>query len=183
MSAFGRIPDDRKNPCNFKHIGFPSLPGQSRNVPGTNGHIGKHFGWPLPLLACPASPPVTGQGRSEGGAQEKLLLSVNQIRRPERCTVTEHPIRRSRSKPMPKISLVVAFAVVMALAPAYAADKADWCTDAHMKQMDDAVTKMTDADKKKTAMTHLEMSKAEMKKGNTAECIKHMEEAHQAMGM
>jgi hypothetical protein len=84
---------------------------------------------------------------------------------------------------MPKMSLVVAFAVVMALAPAYGADKADWCTDAHMKQMDDAVNKMTDADKKKTAITHLEMSKAEMKKGNTAECIKHMEEAHQAMGM
>jgi len=40
-----------KTTCKFKYIRFPSLPGQSRNVPGTNGHIGKHFGWPLPLLA------------------------------------------------------------------------------------------------------------------------------------
>lgn len=30
---------------------------------------------------------------------------------------------------------------------------------------------------------HLDMSKAEMKKGNTAGCMKNMNEAHQAMGM
>jgi hypothetical protein len=75
------------------------------------------------------------------------------------------------------------FMSVLALVPAYGQGNKDWCTDAHMKQMDDAVSKMTDAEKKKAATMHLDMSKAEMKKGNTAECIKHMEEAHQAMGM
>jgi hypothetical protein len=48
-----------------------------------------------------------------------------------------------------------------------------------MKQMDEMIAKMTDAE----ATMHLDMSKAEMKKGNTAECMKHMNEAHQAMGM
>ena len=42
---------------------------------------------------------------------------------------------------------------------------------------------MTDAAKKKEAMMHLEMSKAEMKKGNEAGCMAHMEEAHKAMGL
>jgi hypothetical protein len=84
---------------------------------------------------------------------------------------------------MRRVPFIVAFMAVLAVVPAYGQDNKDWCTDAHMKQMDDAVNKMTDADKKKTAMMHLEMSKDEMKKGNTAECIKHMEEAHQAMGM
>jgi hypothetical protein len=52
-----------------------------------------------------------------------------------------------------------------------------------MKQMDEMIAKMTDAAKQKEATMHLDMSKAEMKKGNTAECMKHMEEAHKAMGM
>ena len=64
--------------------------------------------------------------------------------------------------------------------PAYAADL---CNDAHMKQMDDMIAKMTDAAKKKEATMHLDMSKAEMKKGDMAACMKHMNEAHQAMGM
>ena len=59
----------------------------------------------------------------------------------------------------------------------------DLCNDAHMKQMDDMIAKMTDAAKKKEATTHLDMSKAAMKKGDTAECMKHMDEAHKAMGM
>jgi hypothetical protein len=80
-----------------------------------------------------------------------------------------------------KTSLVTAFLAVMALSPAYAAQ--DLCNDAHMKQMDDMIAKMTDAAKQKEATMHLDMSKAEMKKGNTAECMKHMEEAHKAMGM
>ena len=50
-----------------------------------------------------------------------------------------------------------------------------------MKQMDDMIAKMTDATKKTEATMHLDMSK--MKKGDTAECMKHMEEAHKAMGM
>jgi CspA family cold shock protein len=37
--------------------------------------------------------------------------------------------------------------------------------------------------KKKEATAALDMSKAEMKKGNTAECMKHMEEVHKAMGL
>ena len=33
------------------------------------------------------------------------------------------------------------------------------------------------------ATMHLDMSKAEMKKGNEAGCMKHMNEAHKAMGL
>ena len=36
---------------------------------------------------------------------------------------------------------------------------------------------------KKSATTHLDMSKAEMKKGNEAGCMEHMAQAHKAMGM
>jgi hypothetical protein len=52
-----------------------------------------------------------------------------------------------------------------------------------MKQMDQMIAEMTDADAKKAATMHLDMSKAEMKKGNEAGCMKHMEEAHKAMGL
>jgi hypothetical protein len=52
-----------------------------------------------------------------------------------------------------------------------------------MKQMDGMIAKMTDAAKKKEATMHLDMSKAEMKKGNEAGCMKHMEETHKAMGL
>jgi len=79
-----------------------------------------------------------------------------------------------------KASLAAAFLAVMVLSPAYAADL---CNDAHMKQMDNMIAKMTDPAKKTEATTHLDMSKAEMKKGNTAECMKHMDEAHKAMGI
>jgi hypothetical protein len=82
---------------------------------------------------------------------------------------------------MLKASLAAAFLAVMVLSPAYAAE--DLCNAAHMKQMDDMIAKMTDVAKKKEATMHLDMSKAEMKKGNTAECMKHMNEAHKAMGM
>jgi hypothetical protein len=80
-----------------------------------------------------------------------------------------------------KTSLVTAFLVVMTFSPAYPAQ--DLCNDGHMKQMDDMIAKMTDAAKKKEATTYLDMSKAAMKKGDTAECMKHMEEAHKAMGL
>ena len=43
------------------------------------------------------------------------------------------------------------------------------------------IAKMTDASKKKEATMHLDMSKAEMKKGDMAACMKHMNEAHKAM--
>jgi predicted double-glycine peptidase len=80
-----------------------------------------------------------------------------------------------------KTSLVAAFLAGLALSPAFAAT--DLCNEAHMKQMDGMIAKMSDAAKKKEATTHLDMSKAAMKQGNSAECMKHMEEAHKAMGM
>jgi hypothetical protein len=83
---------------------------------------------------------------------------------------------------MLKAALIAAFIAVTALSPASVGSQ-DLCNDAHMKQMDEMITTMTDAAKKKEATMHLDMSKAEMKKGNTAECMKHMNEAHQAMGM
>ena len=52
-----------------------------------------------------------------------------------------------------------------------------------MKLMDEMIAKMTDAAKMKEATTALDMSQTAMKKGDTAECMKHMEEAHKAMGM
>jgi hypothetical protein len=81
---------------------------------------------------------------------------------------------------MLKTSLVAAFLAIIPFSPTYAADL---CNDAHMKQMDDMIAKMTDAAMQKQAMAALDMSKAAMKKGDTAECMKHMEEAHKAMGM
>jgi len=83
---------------------------------------------------------------------------------------------------MLKATLIAAFVAVTALSTASAGSQ-DLCNDAHMKQMDGMIAKMTDAAKKKEATMHLDMSKAEMKKGNTAECMKHMNEAHKAMGM
>ncbi len=83
---------------------------------------------------------------------------------------------------MLKAPIVAAFIAVTALS-ATSAGSQDLCNDAHMQQMDEMIAKMTDAEKQKEATMHLDMSKAEMKKGNTAECMKHMEEAHQAMGM
>jgi hypothetical protein len=71
---------------------------------------------------------------------------------------------------------------MMALAPAYSATPKE-CTDAHMQQMDSMIAKMTDAAKKKEATTALDMSKAEMKKGNMEGCMKHMKQAHTAMGL
>jgi hypothetical protein len=81
-----------------------------------------------------------------------------------------------------KAPLLAAFLAVTALSAVPAASQ-DLCNDAHMKQMDDMIAKMTDAAKKKEATMHLDMSKAEMKKGNEAGCMKHMEEAHKAMGL
>ncbi len=82
---------------------------------------------------------------------------------------------------MRKTSLAAAFVAALALTPAYAAE--DLCTEAHMKQMDEMISKMTDAAKQKEAMMHLDMSKVEMKEGDKADCMKHMGEAHKAMGM
>jgi hypothetical protein len=83
---------------------------------------------------------------------------------------------------MLKATLVAAFILAAAFTPASAGSQ-DLCNDAHMKQMDEMIAKMTDPAKQKEATMHLDLSKAEMKKGNTAECMKHMEEAHKAMGL
>jgi hypothetical protein len=81
-----------------------------------------------------------------------------------------------------KTSIVAAF-LGIAVASSPVAYAQDLCTDAHMKQMDEMIAKMADAAKKKEATTHLDMSKAAMKKGDKAGCMKHMEEAHKSMGM
>ena len=82
-----------------------------------------------------------------------------------------------------KVLFAAGFVALMALMPAYGQDKEAWCTNDHMKQMDAEVAKMTDAKMQKSAKMHLSQSKAAMKKKDTAGCIKHMEEAHKAMGM
>jgi hypothetical protein len=52
-----------------------------------------------------------------------------------------------------------------------------------MKQMDEMIAKMTDPAKQKQATAALDQSKAAMKAGNNAECMKYMNEAHKAMGL
>ena len=81
---------------------------------------------------------------------------------------------------MLKKSVMAAVLAVAVLSPAYAADL---CTDEHMAQMDGMVAKMTDEAKKKAAMAALDQSKAAMKAGDNAGCMKYMDEAHKAMGM
>jgi hypothetical protein len=82
---------------------------------------------------------------------------------------------------MVKTSLAAAVIAVLGLSPAYAAQ--DLCNDAHMKQMDQMIAKMTDAAKQKEATAALDQSKAAMKAGNTEECMKYMNAAHKAMGL
>jgi hypothetical protein len=82
---------------------------------------------------------------------------------------------------MLKASFAAALLAVTVLSPAYADQHL--CNDAHMQQMDNMIAKMTDADKKKEATTALDQSKAAMKAGNNAECMKYMMEAHKAMGL
>lgn len=77
---------------------------------------------------------------------------------------------------------VAVFAIsLVVVAPAYAAQ--DLCDDAHMKQMDDMIAEMTDASKKNEATAALDKSKAAMEKGDTADCMKYMDETHKAMGL
>jgi hypothetical protein len=84
---------------------------------------------------------------------------------------------------MLRVTVLAVSAALIALAPAYGQDKEAWCTDAHMKQMDADIDKMTDAKMQESAKMHLDQSKAAMKKKDTEGCIKHMEEAHKAMGL
>ena len=80
---------------------------------------------------------------------------------------------------MPRAIVITALMTLMALSPAYSAPKE--CTDAHMKQMDAMIAKMTDTTKKKEAAAALKMSKAEMQKGSMEGCMKYMIDAHTAM--
>jgi hypothetical protein len=81
---------------------------------------------------------------------------------------------------MLRASLATAFVSVAFLSPTHAQDL---CTDAHMKQMDGMIAGMTDAAKQKQATAALDQSKAAMKKGDKAACMKYMSEAHKAMGL
>jgi hypothetical protein len=83
---------------------------------------------------------------------------------------------------MSKTISIAILVTMMALGLAYGAAPKE-CTDAHMKQMDAMIAKMTDAAKQKEATTALNMSKAEMKKGNMEGCMKYMNQAHSAMGL
>jgi hypothetical protein len=81
---------------------------------------------------------------------------------------------------MIRISAAALLALV-SLSPAYAGT--DECTDAHMTQMDSMIAEMTDEAKKNEATMHLDQSKAAMKAGDMDGCMKHMDEAHKAMGL
>jgi hypothetical protein len=83
---------------------------------------------------------------------------------------------------MTKTISIAVLLSMMAIASAYSAAPKE-CTDAHMKQMDAMIAKMTGAAKKKEATTALDMSKADMKKGNMEGCMKYMKQAHTAMGL
>ena len=81
---------------------------------------------------------------------------------------------------MLKASLAAVAIVILAAWPSAAQDL---CNEGHMKQMDTMIAAMTDAAKQKEAMTALDQSKAAMKAGNNAECMKYMAAAHKAMGL
>jgi hypothetical protein len=81
-----------------------------------------------------------------------------------------------------KAPLAAAFIALTALSASPASSQ-DLCNDAHMKQMDEMIAKMTDAAKQKEATAALDASKAAMKAGDNAGCTKNMEAAHAAMGM
>jgi hypothetical protein len=112
----------------------------------------------------------------------KNVPSIGRFSYGKRLAIREWNFDRLGGKPMLKGTLIAAFIAVTALSPTPAGSQ-DLCNDAHMKQMDEMIAKMTDAEKKKEATMHLDMSKVEMKKGDAAECMKHMNEAHKAMGM
>jgi hypothetical protein len=82
---------------------------------------------------------------------------------------------------MLKTSLAAACFGLLALSAAYADQHL--CTDAHMAQMDSMIAKMSDAKQQKAANAALDQSKAAMKAGNNAECMKYMMDAHKAMGL
>lgn len=82
---------------------------------------------------------------------------------------------------MLKAPFLAAVLGVLSLSQGVAAQ--DLCNDAHMKQMDQMIAEMTDADKKQQATEALDKSKAAMQAGDNEACMKYMDEAHKAMGM
>jgi hypothetical protein len=88
---------------------------------------------------------------------------------------------KNQEEAMPK-SLVLVF-LIAAFGLSQAAAAQDLCNDAHMKQMDEMIAKMTDPAKQKEATAALDQSKAAMQAGDTAGCMKYMDEAHKAMGL
>jgi hypothetical protein len=122
--------------------------------------------------------PVNDIYQSTSRGRQKFMLPCRRFRLCRRLSITGP---RTQEEVMPKALSILVVAAVLALSPAYGAS--DECTDAHMAQMDKMIAEMTDEAAKKEAAMHLDMSKAEMKKGNEAGCMKHMEEAHKAMGL
>ncbi len=75
------------------------------------------------------------------------------------------------------------FTIALAIISLSPANAQDLCNDAHMKQMDEMIADMSDASKQKEATAALDKSKAAMEQGDTANCMKYMDEAHKAMGL
>jgi hypothetical protein len=105
--------------------------------------------------------------------------SVHYFGAPE-AYIVDVPPERSMEEAMLKVSLLAAL-LAIGTSPAYAAQ--DLCNDAHMRQMDQMIEQMTDAAKQQEATEALDKSKAAMKAGDNAECMKYMDEAHKAMGL
>jgi hypothetical protein len=85
-----------------------------------------------------------------------------------------------KEEAMFKTSVAIALLAASLAGPAFAGDL---CNDGHMKQMDAMIAKMSDAAKQKEATAALDASKAAMKAGDNAGWMKHMADAHAAMGM
>jgi hypothetical protein len=87
-------------------------------------------------------------------------------------------------KPGRKIMLKTSvFALTLAILAQSPANGQDLCNDAHMKKMDEMIADMKDTSKQEEATAALDKSKAAMEQGDTANCMKYMDEAHKAMGL
>jgi hypothetical protein len=117
-----------------------------------------------------------------GNAREFLWLERVQRSQDQGVKPTFKTRIRAKENAMFKTLLLAACTTALVLTPAYAGASKE-CTDQHMKQMDEMIGKMTDPAKQKEAKAALDKSKAGMKSGNDAECMKYMNEAHEAMGI
>ena len=81
-----------------------------------------------------------------------------------------------------KTYLCAAAVLALALsAPAFAQDAMMKCDDAMMMKMQTEMDAMTDADKKKMAMEHMDMAKTAMKDNKMDDCTMHMGNASKTM--